>query len=252
MIVTLTTDFGATEYVAAMKGVLLSMNKDIRIVDVRHDIAPGDVAEGAFVLFTTAPHFPFAVHVGVVDPGVGTSRRGLAVVCEGAIFVGPDNGSLTPAAKRMGIKDIRELSNPAFWRHPVHPTFHGRDVFAPVAAHLTMGAKVADLGGSVRDPVDLDFGEPEATKDGFRAAVIYVDRFGNVVTNLTKEAAEALWSYGVTVRVEAGGRDFTAPFLKAYAMAEKGVLLLTIGSHGFLELAANGGSAARLTGLRAG
>src|SRR3989449_8550430 len=235
MIVTLTTDFGASEYVAAMKGVLLSMDKALRIVDVRHDIAPGNVTEGAFALFTTAPHFPFAIHVGVVDPGVGTERRGLAVVCEGAIFVGPDNGLLMPAAKRMGVKDVRELTNPAFWRHPVHPTFHGRDVFAPVAAHLTMGAKVADLGGVVHDPVDLDFGKPEATKDGIRAAVIYVDRFGNVVTNLTKEAAEALWSYGAKVRVEADRREFTIPFQRTYATGEKGALLVTIGSHGFLE-----------------
>src|SRR3990172_3891311 len=101
MIVTLTTDFGASEYVAAMKGVLLGMDSAIRIVDVRHDIAPGNVAEGAFALYTTAPHFPFAIHVAVVDPGVGTARRGLAVVCEGAIFVGPDNGILMPAPNRI-------------------------------------------------------------------------------------------------------------------------------------------------------
>jgi S-adenosylmethionine hydrolase len=250
MIVTLTTDFGASEYVAAMKGVLLGMNKDVRIVDVRHDIAPGHVAEGAFALYAAAPHFPFAVHVGVVDPGVGTSRRGVAVVCEGAIFVGPDNGLLMPAARRMGIKDVRELSNPAFWRHPVHPTFHGRDVFAPVAAHLTTGAKVADLGPSIRDPVDLDFGTAEATEDGFGADVIYVDRFGNLVTNVPRADAEARWSYGVAVRVEAGRHTFTAPFLRTYAMAGRGALLLTIGGHGLLEIAVNGGNAAQLTGLR--
>ncbi|HEV8594864.1 MAG TPA: S-adenosyl-l-methionine hydroxide adenosyltransferase family protein [Thermoplasmata archaeon] len=250
MIVTLTTDFGASEYVAAMKGVLLGMNRELRIVDVRHDIAPGNVAEGAFALFTTAPHFPFAVHVGVVDPGVGTARRGLAVVCEGAIFVGPDNGLLMPAAKRMGVKDVRELTNPAFWRHPVHPTFHGRDVFAPVAAHLTMGAKVADLGPSVRDPVDLDFGKPEATKDGLRADVIYVDRFGNVVTNVSGNEAEARWAYGTTARLAVGDREFPVRFLRTYAMADKGSLLLTIGSHGFLEIAINGGNAAQLAGLR--
>jgi len=250
VIVTLTTDFGASEYVAAMKGVLLGMNPDVRIVDVRHDVAPGNVAEGAFALYTAAPHFPFAIHVGVVDPGVGTSRRGLAVVSEGAIFVGPDNGLLMPAARRAGIKDVRELSNPAFWRHPVHPTFHGRDVFAPVAAHLTLGAKVADLGPSVRDPVDLDFGTPEATKDGVRADVIYVDHFGNVVTNVPRADAEARWPFGATVRVEAGRHTFSAPFLRTYAMAGRGALLLTIGSHGFLEIAANGGNAAHLIGLR--
>ena len=250
MIVTFTTDFGASECVAVMKGVLLSMDKDFRIVDVRHDIAPGNVAEGAFVLYTTAPHFPFAIHVGVVDPGVGTARRGLAVVCEGAIFVGPDNGLLMPAARRMGIKDVRELANPAYWRHPVHPTFHGRDVFAPVAGHLATGAKVADLGPSIHDPVDLDFGTPEATTDGWRADVIYVDRFGNVVTNIPRADVEARWSYGTTVRLVVGQKEFAVPFLRTYGMAGKGALLLTIGSHGFLEVAANGGSAAHAAGLR--
>lgn len=250
MIVTLTTDFGPGEYVAAMKGVLLSINPEVRVVDVRHDVSPGDVHEGAFAMFSAAPHFPFAVHVGVVDPGVGTARRGLAVVCEGAIFVGPDNGLLMPAARRMGIKDVRELTNPAYWRRPVHPTFHGRDVFASVAAHLTTGAKVADLGGPVSDAVALDFGAPEATPDGFRADVIYVDRFGNVVTNVPGTEAEGRWPWGAAVRVEAHRRQVSAPFLRTYGMAERGALLLTVGGHGFLEIAANGGSAARLTGLR--
>ena len=249
MIVTLTTDFGASEYVAAMKGVLLSMDKDLRIVDVRHDIAPGNVTEGAFALFTTAPHFPFAIHVGVVDPGVGTERRGLAVVCEGAIFVGPDNGLLMPAAKRMGVKDVRELTNPAYWRHPVHPTFHGRDVFAPVAGHLCTGTKVADLGPSIHDPVDLGFGTPETTSDGWRATVISVDRFGNVVTNVPGPEAEGRWAYGAPVRIEAGRRTLAALFVRTYANAPRGALLLTVGSHGFLEIAANGDSAARMTGL---
>ena len=252
MIVTLTTDFGGSEYVAAMKGVLLSINPDLTIVDVRHDVAPGNVAEGAFALYGSTPYFPFAVHIGVVDPGVGTDRRALGVICEGAIFVGPDNGLLMPAAKRMGIKDVRHLTNPAYWRHPVHPTFHGRDVFAPVAAHLTMGAKVADLGGSIRDPVDLDFGTPEGTRDGFRAEVIYVDRFGNVVTNVPGTDAESRWPYGATVRVKVAAHDFAATLLRTYAMAAPGAFLLTIGSHGFLEIAVNGGSAMQTTGLRQG
>ncbi len=250
MIVTLTSDFGASEYVAAMKGVLLGMDRDLRIVDVRHDISPGNVAEGAFALFTTAPHFPFAIHVGVVDPGVGTARRGLAVVCEGAIFVGPDNGLLMPAAKRMGVKDVRDLTNSVFWRHPVHPTFHGRDVFAPVAGHLAMGAKVADLGPSIRDPIDLDFGRFEATEGGISAEIIYVDRFGNIVTNVPGTDAESRWPYGAAVRVKVTSHDFAAPFLRTYAMAAPGAFLLTIGSHGFLEIAANGDSAARRTGVR--
>jgi S-adenosylmethionine hydrolase len=250
MIVTLTTDFGASEYVAAMKGVILGINGDARIVDVRHDVAPGNVAEGAFALFHAAPHFLFAVQVGVVDPGVGTERRGIAVVCEGAIFVGPDNGLLIPAARRMGIKDVRHLTNAAYWRHPVHPTFHGRDVFAPVAAHLSLGAKVADLGPSIRDVADMDFGHPEATARGVAAEIIYVDRFGNIVTNIPGTDAEARWPYGATVRAKLASHDFAATFLRTYAMAAPGAFLLTIGSHGFLEIAANGESAARRTGVR--
>jgi len=250
VIVTLTTDFGASEYVAAMKGVILGINRGANIVDVRHDVAPGHVSEGAFAMFHAAPHFPFAVHVGVVDPGVGTERRGLAVVCEGAVFVGPDNGLLIPAARRMGIKDIRHLTNAAHWRHPVHPTFHGRDVFAPVAAHLTLGAKVGDLGPSIRDVVELDFGRPEETARGLAAEVIYVDRFGNVVTNVPGADAESRWPYGATVRVNVASHDFAATFLRTYAMAAPGAFLLTVGSHGFLEIAANGDSAARRTGVR--
>jgi S-adenosylmethionine hydrolase len=250
VIITLTTDFGASEYVAAMKGVILGINRNALIVDVRHDVAPGNVAEGAFALFHAAPHFPFTVHVGVVDPGVGTERRGLAVVCEGAIFVGPDNGLLIPAARRMGIKDVRHLTNDAYWRHPVHPTFQGRDVFAPVAAHLTLGAKVADLGPSIRDVVELDFGRPEETQGGMAAEIIYVDRFGNMVTNIPGTDAESRWPYGATVRVKIVSHDFAATFLRTYGMAAPGAFLLTVGSHGFLEIAANGDSAALRTGVR--
>lgn len=250
MIVTLTTDLGPSEYVAAIKGVLLARDPGLQIVDIRHDVAPGNVAEGAFAMYAAVPHFPPAVHVGVVDPGVGTSRRGLAVVSEGAVFVGPDNGLLMPAARRAGIKDVRELSNPAFWRHPVHPTFHGRDVFAPVAAHLALGGSVADLGPPVTDPVDLDFGRAEALDDGFAANVLYVDRFGNVITNVPGADAEARWPYGTTARLEVGRNEFVVPFLRTYGIVAKGSLLATVGSHGLLEIAANGDSAARITGLR--
>lgn len=252
MIITLTTDFGPSEYVAAMKGVILGINPDARIVEVRHDIPPGNVLEGAFALYSVAPHFPFAIHVGVVDPSVGTDRRGLAVVCEGAIFVGPDNGLLMPAARRMGIKDVRHLTNPAYWRLPAHPTFHGRDVFAPVAAHLTLGTKVADLGPSVGNPVELDFGAPEAGGDGVRAKVLHVDRFGNVVTNIPQSFAESRWPYGAAVRLAAGEQDLHAMFLRAYGFAPKGDVLLTVGSHGFVEIAANGADAARILGLKPG
>lgn len=252
MIITLTTDFGPSEYVAAMKGVILGINPVARLVDVRHDIEHGNIREGAFAMFNAAPHFPFAFHIGVVDPGVGTDRRGLAVVCEGAVFVGPDNGLLMPAAKRMGVKEVRSLENPEYWRSPVHPTFHGRDVFGPVAAHLTLGAKVVELGPSVRDAVDLDFGGPEEVEGGLRADVLYVDRFGNVVTNIPRALAESRIAYGEPATLEIGGSPHTLPFLRAYGLAARGTLLLTIGSHGFLELAANGGSAASDTKLAPG
>lgn len=241
---TLTTDFGPGEYVAAMKGVLLSIDMEASIVDLDNAIRPQDIRHGAYVLLTAAPHFPFAVHIGVVDPGVGTKRRAIVVVCEGALLVGPDNGLLIPAARRLGLKEVREITNRKLLAREVSSTFHGRDLFAPVAAHLMTGTKVKEVGPAVRDFVDLDFGTPEATKDGFEGAVLTSDRFGNVITNLPRDLVERRWRLGGSIHLSLGGYEATLPLVPSYGHVEKGEFLATFSSGGFLEIARREGNAA--------
>lgn len=243
-IYTLTTDFGSGEYVGSMKGVLLSLDPDATIIDLDHHIRPQDIRHGAYVLRTAAPHFPFAVHVGVVDPGVGTERRGVVVVCEGALLVGPDNGLLIPAARYLGLKEVREITNRRLMAKEVSSTFHGRDVFAPVAAHLMTGTKVKDVGPAVKAFVDLDFGTPKRTKDGLEGTVLTSDRFGNIITNIPREAVAKSWKAGGLVHVSLGGYEASLPFVSTYGEVPAGEFLVTVSSGGFLEIARREGNAA--------
>ncbi len=243
-IYTLTTDFGPSEYVGAMKGALLSVDPEATIVDIDHGIRPQDIRHGAYVLLTAVPHFPFAVHVGVVDPGVGTSRRALVVVCEGAILVGPDNGLLIPVARRLGLKEVHEITNRKLLAKDVSSTFHGRDVFAPVAAHLQTGTKVKDVGPVIRDFVDLDFGEPKSVPGGLEGIVLTTDRFGNIITNLPRAIVEKQWKAGGTVHVGLGGYEAALPLVTTYGAVSPGDFLATFSSSGYLEIARREGNAA--------
>jgi hypothetical protein len=243
-IYTLTTDFGPGEYVGAMKGVLLTLDPEATIVDLDHNVRPQDIRQGAYVLLTATPHFPFAVHLGVVDPGVGTDRRAVVAVCEGALLVGPDNGLLVPAAKRLGLKEMRAITNRKLFAGEVSSTFHGRDVFAPVAAHLMTGAKVKDVGPVIRDFVDLDFGKANVTKDGMDGLVITNDRFGNIITNLPRKTVERRWPVGGRVHVSLGGYEADLPLVATYGAADRGDFLATFSSGGFLEIARREGNAA--------
>jgi hypothetical protein len=243
-IYTLTTDFGAGEYVAAMKGALLSVDPDATIVDLDNNIRPQDIRHGAYVLLTAAPHFPFAVHIGVVDPGVGTKRRALVVVCEGAILIGPDNGLLIPAARRLGLKEVREITNRKLIAKVISSTFHGRDVFAPMAAHLMTGTKVKEVGAAIEDFVDLDFGRPKATEAGYKGLVITTDRFGNIITNLLRTTLEPRWEAGESLTVSLGGYEATLPLVSTYGDVPSGAFLATFSSGGFLEIAQREGNAA--------
>lgn len=251
-IYTLTTDFGPGEYVGAMKGVLLALDPDATVVDVDHTIRPQDVRHGAYVLRSVAPHYPFAVHIGVVDPGVGTKRRAIVAVCESAFLVGPDNGLLMPAAKRLGLKEVREITNRALLAREVSDTFHGRDVFAPVAARLMTGTKVREVGPAIRDPVDLDFGKPKPVPGGYEGGVITHDRFGNVITNIPREAVDKRWKTGDSLRVSLGGYDATVRLVRTYAEVASGDFLATYASSGFLEIARRNGSAAAQLGTAPG
>lgn len=240
-IVTLTTDFGTRDaYVAAMKGAILGIARSVRLVDVTHEIAPHDVAGGALALEAAAPYFPPGiVHVAVVDPGVGTARRGLAVVARGQVFVGPDNGLFTPFVGASGWTAF-ELADPQYRLSVVSRTFHGRDVFAPAAAHVAAGVDPSRLGPRVTDPVRLAWPEGRPTQRGVAGVVVHVDRFGNLVTSIRAEALEALCGDAV---VAVAGRRLG--LVETYADLARGRAGALVGSSGRIEIAVREGSAAR-------
>ncbi len=246
--ITLLTDFGLRDaYVAAMKGVILTRCADARLVDVTHEIAPGDIAAAAYVLRQAAPYFPKgSVHLVVVDPGVGSKRRGIACEAGGQRFVAPDNGVLAAVLKLYPPTRVHRLSNAELWRAEPSAVFHGRDVFGPVAAHLAAGGSFESVGEAL-DPAQLEqraWPEPRREGDAWRGEVIYIDRFGNLVTNLPLDGA--LPAVG---EVQIGTRR--VPWVRTYSDVPEGTLLALRGSSNLLEIACNRGSAAeRLQGTR--
>ena len=239
-VITLTTDFGLRDpYVAEMKAAILGITRAVHIVDVTHEVQRHDVVEGALALEAAAPHFPpGTVHLAVVDPGVGTARRGLAVATDGALFVGPDNGLFTPFLE-PGTWEAVELSAEEFRRPTVSRTFHGRDVFAPAAAHLARGLPLGRLGPRVTDPVRLTWPEVRSVSGTIAGAVVHVDRFGNLVTSIHASAIEAL---GVDVAVRIAGRSL--PLVGTYGDLAPGGVGAVVGSSNRLEIAVREGSAA--------
>jgi S-adenosyl-L-methionine hydrolase (adenosine-forming) len=244
-IVTLTSDFGLKDpYVAEMKAVILSIYSDAVIVDVTHEIEKFNIRMGAFMLASAAPYFPKGtVHVGVVDPGVGTERRSLLVQTRQGFFVGPDNGLLILAAEKQGITSIREITNPKLMLARVSNTFHGRDVFAPAAAHLANGVPPSDFGPEIRDVVKPKFTKVKISKDALIGEVLNVDGFGNVITNVNENDMTQLHA-GDWITAELPNCNLKLRFGKAYAEAKPKEALALIGSHGYVELAVNQGNAA--------
>ena len=246
MIITLTTDFGLGTYVASMKGVILEIDPDAKIVDVDHSVAPQDIRQGAYALYSATPWFPFAIHIGVVDPGVGTERRGIVIACEGAMFVGPDNGLLIPAAETFGIKEVHHITSKEYTLRRASYVFHGRDVFAPVAAHLSKGVKLRDIGPVIKEYVKLDFGTPQVDDAGIRGEVLTIDRFGNIVTNIPRGIVSERWRFNQDLEVSIGGYDIRLRLLRTYGEAGEDALLATMSSSNFFEIAKRNGSAASL------
>ena len=252
-IVTLTSDFGSRDpYVAEMKAVILSICPDAVIVDISHEIEKFNIRIGAFMLASAVPYFPKdTVHVAVVDPDVGTERRSILVQTQRGFFVGPDNGLLILAAEKQGIISIHEITNPKLMLSSVSCTFHGRDVFAPAAAHLANEVPPSDFGPEIRDVVKPKFRKVKISKGALIGEVLHVDGFGNVITNVNEKYMTQLHS-GAWITAELPNRNLRLKFGKTYAEAQPKEALALIGSHGYVELAINQGNAAGTFHAKAG
>jgi S-adenosylmethionine hydrolase len=236
-LITLLTDFGTRDaYVASMKGVILSLNPEAVLVDFSHEVPPQDIRAGAFILAEAAAYFPPAtIHLAVVDPGVGGSRRGLSARCREHYWVGPDNGLFHLIFSRAAESTIVSLENPEYFRPQVSATFHGRDIFAPVAAHLSLGVDLDRFGPRITDPVSLDLPEPGFGREAIQGEIIYVDRFGNLVSNVNAGDLTE-WLAGRTLSLRAGSLHLQG-LARTYTDAAPGEFLALAGSHGFLEIA---------------
>jgi hypothetical protein len=246
MAITLTTDFGGV-YTGVMKGVILSIYPGAVLVDIDNSIPAGNIAYGAFVLRFASKYFPQgSIHLAVVDPEVGGSRRALAIKGEKCWLVGPDNGLLMPAAREQGNCIAYEITDHTFYTKNVSTVFHGRDVFAPAAAYLAKGKEIPGLK-EITDPVDMDFGVPEIEDGKIKGKVLFVDGFGNVITNIGGEALSGLLNLGDTPVVN----GVKATYVTTYCESQRGSIVLLTGSHGMAEISCNGDSASTLLGLNA-
>jgi S-adenosylmethionine hydrolase len=256
--ITFLTDFGLQDdFVGVCRGVIKRIAPQAEVLDITHGIPPQQVLQGALVLANTLPYMPEGIHLAVVDPGVGSDRRAVAIRSrDGRLHVGPDNGLLLPAVERLGGVDGAWLLVSEEYRlHPTSRTFHGRDVFAPASAHLALGLDPAQLGPSVEpgNLVRLEQPEPEIGGSRIQATVLYVDRFGNVALNLTREhAAAAEIEPGVRVELAVGGESYFAEATRTFADAQRGELILFEDSYGSLAIAITGGDAAGTLRVRSG
>ncbi|MBL0161566.1 MAG: SAM-dependent chlorinase/fluorinase [Bryobacterales bacterium] len=250
-LITLLTDFGTQDhFVGVMKGVIAGIAPAARVVDITHEVGAHQVGQGRFLLGQSWPYFPKGtVHVCVVDPGVGTARRPIVVEAGGHLFVGPDNGILTDLLAVKGAK-TRALTQAKWHLKNVSQTFHGRDIFAPAAAHLAKGAKVSEAGRLIEDALRLSSGVPQRTGRRFwNGEVAHVDHFGNLITNLAAAEFLPLAVKGLALKV---GLTEVGKLVGSYAEAAEGEVVLITGSSGNLEVAMNQGSAARKLGVGLG
>jgi hypothetical protein len=250
-IITLTTDFGlADPYVAMMKGVILSISPSAEITDVTHLIAAGSISQAAALIQDTYSYFPRGtVHVAVVDPGVGSGRRILALEARSHFFVGPDNGVFWPVLMNDRSASVVHLTETKYFLPHVTRTFHGREIFAPVAAHLSLGVPLASLGVSIEDPVELSLPEPCETGNVLYGQITRVDNFGNLITNIGAEILDNFLRTG-TPWIEAG-KLIVRKMSRIYSEADEGEPLALINSSNLLEIAVNMGRASEYIGIDA-
>ena len=254
-IVTLLSDFGLMDpFVAEMKAVILSICPDARIVDVSHQVEKFNIRMGSFLLASAAPYFvEGTVHCAVVDPGVGGKRRPIVVETRRAVYVGPDNGLLIPAARRDGIRHVYVLSNGSLMREQVSATFHGRDVFAPAAAHLACGAQPKDCGQEISIFIQPTYAEPVFDGDSVLGEVFHVDGFGNIVTNIEHVTLSQIGlKLENRIRIMLGRKRLLVRYVRTYSDLRGNELGLLVGSHGFLEIACREANAATKLHTRTG
>lgn len=252
-VITLTTDFGSGDHEAGvLKGVIWNIAPQARIADLSHDITPQYILEAALLLWRAAPFFPDgAIHVAVVDPGVGTSRRGIAAHLGTQFFVGPDNGLLSlllvRAEENGQPTSFIQLDHPEFWLPDVSSVFHGRDIFAPVAGHLAAGLPFDMLGSAIKDPIRIEMPTPTRTADGWLGQVIHIDHFGNLGTNLSGNHLKGMKE----VRVKIKGEQITG-LVSTFSERPVGSMIALLDSSGSLAISVVNGSAAQVLAVEVG
>lgn len=252
-VLSITTDFGNTNgFVGVMKGVIYGIAPDIKIVDISQLVSAQNVLEGAYTMWRVVPFFPpGSVHVGVVDPGVGTERRAIGAHLGAQYFIVPDNGLLTPLildAERNGeIVEFVHLDNPKYWLPTVSNTFHGRDIFAPTGAHLAAGVPINELGTPISDPVRLDMPRPAKTENGWLAHVTIIDIFGNLTSDLPAKSLEG--RRDVLIRVH--GHEIDG-IIDSYGHRQVGDLVAVVDSEDYIEISVVNGDAARTLNAKTG
>jgi S-adenosylmethionine hydrolase len=256
--ITFLTDFGLQDdFVGTCHGVMKRIAPEVEIIDITHGIPPQGVLQGALTLANTLPFMPEGVHLAVVDPGVGSARRPLVLRdANGRVYVGPDNGLLIPAAEKLGgITEAHELANPDYALESVSRTFHGRDLFAPAAAHLALGVPLGELGPPV-DPdalARLDIPQPDVGTTRIHSTVLSIDRFGNIGLNLDRaHLEEAGVVPGTRVELQTGPERYYAVAARTFADARPGDIILYEDAYRNISIAINGGNAAEMFGIREG
>ena len=250
-LLTLTTDFGTVDhYVGAMKGVIAGICPEARMIDICHQVSPFEISEGAFLIAQSYACFPKkTVHIVVVDPGVGSARRPILMEAAGQYFVAPDNGVLSMIYAREKHK-VRLISNEKLFRHPVSRTFHGRDIFAPVAAHLAQGVPPARIGKLIDDYLRPAFQKPQRTgKRTWSGRILKIDSFGNIITNFHTTDFPDLEKQNFSMQL---GPRHIEILVRNYTESSPGELFLIVGSSGYLEVSVNQGSAAKVIGCQTG
>ncbi len=252
-IITMITDFGEGYYVAAMKGVILDICRNACLVDITHDIRSHDVLEGAFTLLCTYPYFPSkSVHIAVVDPGVGSERRGIIVATKDHYFVGPDNGVFSFVYNREPVKKVISIESQVYFRGTVSPTFHGRDAFSPVAAWLALGTPLEKFGEEIEDYSGATVLPMQKVEDDrIEGMVIHVDKFGNIITSISPETAAEQFGYSGSPKFFVKGQEITHSY-SYYAEAAPGEIFALVGSSGYYEIAAHRSRAADILGVERG